>query len=39
MRIITIRLEVDDNNGEELIDGKTSFMLSEGEGRFSQDDR
>ena len=39
MRIITIRLEVDDNNGEELIDGKTSFMLSEREGRFSQDDR
>ena len=29
LRIMTIRLEVDDESGEEVLEGKTSFILSE----------
>jgi acyl dehydratase len=29
LRIMTIRLEVDDENGEEVLEGKTSFILTE----------
>ena len=29
LRIMTIRLEVDDELGEEVLEGKTSFILSE----------
>jgi len=35
LRIITIRLEVGDESGEEVLEGKTSFILSEqGNGVF-----
>ncbi len=35
LRIMTIRLEVDDENGEEVLEGKTSFILAEQRDRGS----
>lgn len=35
LRIMTIRLEVDDELGEEVLEGKTSFILSEQRNRVS----
>ncbi len=35
LRIMTIRLEVDDETGEEVLEGKTSFILSEQRNRGS----
>ena len=35
LRIMTIRLEVDDEFGEEVLEGKTSFILSEQRNRVS----
>jgi len=35
LRIMTIRLEVDDELGEEVLEGKTSFILAEQRNRVS----